>query len=160
MKGVEQFGGYLVKAVTEVLSAVSKAVKASGDKDKASTLEDAGILTKSGEQGVKDATLYLLGMRLEPYKTMSKLIKSSCAGYGTDERMLSCCIIRYQNVMMKVNAAHVSLYKKSIHERVRSETSGKYKALLLQVLESTCPEHAHATNVILKLQQEQAGAEK
>jgi hypothetical protein len=53
---------------------------------------------------------------------------------------LSCCLIRYQNIMAEVMGAHIEAYGKTIHERVRSEVGGKFKALLLQVLNTVWPE--------------------
>ena len=57
-----------------------------------------------------------------------------------DELLLTCCLIRYQGVMTQVMGAHIELYGKTIHERVRSEVGGKYKTLLLQVLNVAWPE--------------------
>jgi hypothetical protein len=48
---------------------------------------------------VRDATVYLLGMKMKPFETIAKLIKTACAGLGTDELLLTCCIVRYQMVM-------------------------------------------------------------
>jgi Annexin len=90
---------------------------------------------------VQDGTVHMLGMKLKPYETAAKLIKTACAGMGTDELLLTCCIIRYQHVMKEVMTAHIELYGKSIHDRVRSEAGGQYKALLLAVLNSVWPEH-------------------
>jgi Annexin len=97
-------------------------------------------LSGLGEKGVRDATLYMIGMKLKPYEAMAKLIKDACAGFGTDEMMLACCIIRYQDVMQGVMAAHIEMYGKTIHDRVRKEVGGKYKALLLQILNTAWPE--------------------
>jgi len=58
---------------------------------------------------VRDATLFMLGMKLKPYETLAKLIKDACAGFGTDELLLSCTIIRCQAVMPQVQAAHIEL---------------------------------------------------
>ena len=93
-----------------------------------------------GEKGVRAATLHLIGMKLKPYETMAKLIKDACAGIGTDELLLTCCCIRFQGVMSEVMTAHIELYGKTIHDRVRSEAGGKYKALLLQILNTAWPE--------------------
>jgi hypothetical protein len=90
---------------------------------------------------VQDGTLHMLGMKLKPYETAAKLIKAACAGFGTDELLLTCSIIRYQHVMKEVMSAHIELFGKSIHDRVRSETKGDYKALLLAVLNAVWPEH-------------------
>lgn len=90
---------------------------------------------------VRDGTVHMLGMKLKPYETIAKLVKSACAGIGTDELLLTSCIIRYQHVMKDVMAAHIELFGKTIHDRVREETSGKYKELLLTILDAAWPEY-------------------
>ena len=89
---------------------------------------------------VRDGTLHMLGMKLKPYETIAKLIKSACAGFGTDELLLTTCIIRYQMVLKDVMAAHIELFGKTIHDRVRSECGGKYKEVLLTTLNAVWPE--------------------
>lgn len=90
---------------------------------------------------VRDGTVFLLGMKMKPFETIAKLIKTACAGIGTDELLLTCCIIRYQMVMKDVMSAHIELFGKSVHDRVRDECGGKYKELLLAVLNAVWPEH-------------------
>ena len=85
--------------------------------------------------------VFAVKMRLKPYEAIAELIKSACAGIGTDEFLLTCCIVRYQDIMSHVNFAHEELFEKSIHDRVRSECSGKYKDGLLTLLNKFCPEH-------------------
>jgi hypothetical protein len=67
-------------------------------------------------------------------------LPQACAGFGTDELLLTCCVIRYQGVMAQVMAAHIELYGMSIHDRVRAQVSGKLQQLLLQVLNAVWPE--------------------
>jgi hypothetical protein len=43
-------------------------------------------------------------------------------------------------VMSEVMTAHIEMFGKTIHERVRKEVGGKFKALLLQVLNTVWPE--------------------
>ena len=87
-----------------------------------------------------DAALFTLGMKLKPYETVAKLIKKACAGFGTDELLLTCCLIRYQDLLGHVAVAHEDLFEKSIHTRVRDETGGKYENLLLAVINMAAPE--------------------
>jgi annexin A13 len=89
---------------------------------------------------VGEACAFLLGMKLKPYVTIAELVKSACAGFGTDELLLTCTIIRYQYVMQPVMSAHIELYSKTIHDRVRSECGGKYRDALLEVLTTAWPE--------------------
>ncbi len=88
----------------------------------------------------RKAALFHLKAKLKPYEAMAELIKSACAGIGTDELLLTTCIIRYQDVLGQVNFAHEELFGKSIHDRIRSECSGDYKALLLALVNKVCPE--------------------
>jgi hypothetical protein len=88
----------------------------------------------------KKGSTFTLKMRFKPYEAIAELIKSACAGLGTDELLLTCCVIRYQDLMAHVNFAHEELYQKSIHDRVREECSGNYKTLLLALLNKVCPE--------------------
>jgi len=90
---------------------------------------------------VGEACGFMLGMKLRPYQTVAELIKSACAGFGTDELLLSVTIIRYQHIMQSVMSAHIELYNKTIHDRVRSECSGNFKKLLLAVLTAAWPEY-------------------
>uniref|UniRef100_A0A6U6HAY2 Annexin n=1 Tax=Odontella aurita TaxID=265563 RepID=A0A6U6HAY2_9STRA len=87
--------------------------------------------------------LFTLGMKIKPYETIAHLIKSACAGFGTDELLLTSCIIRYQPVWSKVALAHMELYGKSVPDRVKSETSRNYKKVLLEVLTTSWPAAAY-----------------
>lgn len=99
-------------------------------------------MEKEMSGNVKDGCLFVVGMKLKPYETIAQLIKTACAGIGTDELLLTSCIIRYQMVMKDVMGAHIELFGKSIHDRVRHECNGKFKTLLLEVLNAVWPEDA------------------
>ena len=73
------------------------------------------------------------GMKLKPYETVAKLIKDACAGFGTNELLLTCCIIRYQPIMKAVMVAHIELFGKTVEDRIKDETKGDYEKLLLEV---------------------------
>lgn len=87
-----------------------------------------------------EAALFTLGMKLKPYETVAKLIKKACAGFGTDELLLTCSIIRYQDLMGHVAVSHEELFEKSIHQRVRDESGGNYEKLLITLLNKSAPE--------------------
>lgn len=82
------------------------------------------------------AALYMLGMKLKPYETVAKLIKSACAGIGTNELLLTTTLIRYQGILKQVMEAHQELFDKSVQDRIKSELRGKYEMLLLEVCEA------------------------
>lgn len=87
-----------------------------------------------------EAALFTLGMKLKPFDTIAKLIKKACAGFGTDELLLTCCLIRYQDLLGHAEVAHEELFEKSIHKRVKDETRGNYEKLLLTLLNHAVPE--------------------
>jgi len=87
-----------------------------------------------------EAALFTLGMKLKPYETIAKLVKKACAGFGTDELLLTSCIIRYQDLLSHVCVAHEELFEKSIHKRVKDETGGDYERLLLSLLDKVAPQ--------------------
>ena len=93
-----------------------------------------------GEKNLRRAALFEIGMKLKPHETMSRLIDQACRGFGTDELLLTTSLIRFQTHMANVNTAHIDEFGKTIHERIREEVSGKYKALLLQVVNTVWPE--------------------
>lgn len=78
--------------------------------------------------------MILLKMKLNPHEQIAKMIHDACAGIGTNELLLTCYLIRYQSVMKDVDQAHQRLYKKSIANLVKFETSGDYEKLLLEIV--------------------------
>lgn len=87
-----------------------------------------------------EAALFTLGMKLKPYQTVAKLIKKACAGFGTDELLLTSTLIRYQDILGHVVVAHEELFEKSVHTRVRDEAGGDYEDLLITLLNTVAPE--------------------
>lgn len=100
-------------------------------------LEKAMEKTMHGK--AKKAAIFTVGMKLHPYETIAKHIKSTCAGVGTDELGLSCAILRYQHVLPQVMIEHTNLYSKSIITRVVDETSGDFGKLLLEMIRVAWP---------------------
>lgn len=83
-----------------------------------------------------NAGLFMLGMKLKPYKTIAKTIKLACKGFGTDETLLTACLVRYQPVMKAVMETFIEEYGETIQDVIKSETGGDYEKLLLKVLDS------------------------
>ena len=83
---------------------------------------------------VEHAAMYMLGMKLKPMETVAALIKKACAGFGTNELLLTKCLIRYQPIMKHVNQSHMEMYEKSVEDRVQEETGGDFQKILLQVV--------------------------
>lgn len=84
-----------------------------------------------------DAARYAVGMKLKADRTAAEHIKETCAGFGTDELSLTCAILRYQSFMSAVNEAHSEQFDKTICERIESEVGGKYKRLLVKMVENS-----------------------
>lgn len=84
----------------------------------------------------RDATLYLVGMKIKPYATVAKLIKRACEGGGTNELLLSSTIIRYQMCLKEVMAAYEELYGKTLPELLKGEIGGDYRVLLKELCDA------------------------
>lgn len=79
----------------------------------------------------KQGLLFTLGMKLRPYQTIAALIKTACAGFGTNEMLLATSIIRYQYVMKEVMAAHIELYHKVRYDQCSlTESSSEWCIVL------------------------------
>lgn len=88
----------------------------------------------------KEALLHTLGIKLKPYETIAKLIETACAGFGTNELLLTCTLIRYQKYLPHVCMAHEDIFGKSVQTSVVDECSGDYKKLLLAVVNVVSPD--------------------
>lgn len=85
------------------------------------------------------AAIFTLGMKLHPYETVAKHIKSTCAGMGTDELGLSCAILRYQHILPRVMIEHTNLTSKTVGDRIADETRGDYRDLLIEMVKVAWP---------------------
>jgi hypothetical protein len=101
----------------------------------------AKAMAKELSGNLADATVHLIEMKLKPFEAMANLIRTACKGLGTDELLLTCSLIRLQEVMGDVMSAHIELYGKTVHDRVRSEVGkGNFRDLLLHILDAAWPE--------------------
>jgi Annexin len=82
----------------------------------------------------RDAALFMLKMKLKPYEAVAALIHDACKGLGTNELLLTCTLIRYQNILKQVALAHIELYGSTIEDRVKSETKRDYEKILLEII--------------------------
>jgi Annexin len=94
------------------------------------------IIEKELSGSIKKVASFLVGMKLNPYKEIAKLIKSATRGFGTDELLLSSILTRYQCIMKDVMKSHEQLFGKTIRDRIMSETGFDYRKLLMQVTET------------------------
>merc|ERR1712137_141342 len=84
---------------------------------------------------VEDALLHHVGMILDPYTTIAELIEKTMKGLGTDEYGLSAAIVRYHHIIEPVQQAYQKKYTKTLKDRIIGETSGRFRELLLKMLE-------------------------
>ena len=84
----------------------------------------------------RDATLFLLGMKLRPYETIAKLIQKSMKGVGTNELLLSCTLIRYHMVLKEVMVAYIELTGDSLQDTIKKEVNGDYERLLVALCDA------------------------
>jgi len=85
----------------------------------------------------EDAAVFAHGMVIKPYEAIAKAFEKTMKGFGTDEKGLSHCMVRYQHILPKVMKAYEQLYGKTLRDRIHGETSGKFRDLLLSMIRST-----------------------
>jgi annexin A7/11 len=85
---------------------------------------------------VEKAAMFMVGMKLKPYEVVAQLVNTACAGFGTNELLLTSVLIRYQAIMKEVMIAHIELYGRSIEDRVNAECGGDFKLALLEILKT------------------------
>ena len=98
------------------------------------TLEKV-LETELGGQ-VRDAAVFMLGMKMKPYETVAELIVKATKGFGTNELLLTCTLIRYQLILRDVMAAYTELKGESLQDLIKKETSGDYERLLVELCNS------------------------
>lgn len=82
---------------------------------------------------LRGATLYLVGMKIKPYETVAKLIKTACKGVGTNEFLVASIVIRYQICLKEVMGAYEELYGESLKATLKSEVKGDFGRLLQEI---------------------------
>jgi hypothetical protein len=83
------------------------------------------------------AAMFMLNMKVKPYEAIANLIETACKGFGTNELLLTCTVLRYQRIMKEVMLAHIELFGKTVQDSLQGEVGGNYRALLMTVLESS-----------------------
>jgi Annexin len=94
------------------------------------------VLEKELAGAVEKAAMFMIGMKLKPHEEVAKLIHKACAGFGTNELLLSATLIRYQSILKPVMTAYVELYGKTLRDTITSETGGDLEKLLLEIIET------------------------
>lgn len=94
------------------------------------------VLEKELSGHVEKAALFMIGMKLHPYETIASLIDRACKGFGTNDLLLICTLIRYQCVLKHVMLAHIEQFGSTIEDRIKSECRGDYENLLLELVKA------------------------
>ena len=93
------------------------------------------VLEEELKGSTEEAANFFPGMKLRPDKTVAKLIKKSCDGMGTDELLLSSCLIRYQSILPQIEDAFAKLYGEPLKEFVTKEQGRDLRRLYAQIFE-------------------------
>ncbi|KAL7935321.1 Annexin [Trichoderma chlorosporum] len=83
---------------------------------------------------MKEALLFQLRHAVDKYMHAAKLLEDSMAGLGTKDHLLISRTIRFhwdRNELANVKGAYQHRYKKSLAARIRGETSGDYRNLMI-----------------------------
>mmetsp|Transcript_22673 Transcript_22673/g.64190 ORF Transcript_22673/g.64190 Transcript_22673/m.64190 type:complete len:330 (-) Transcript_22673:148-1137(-) len=91
------------------------------------------VLEKELGGQLEDAAVFMLMMKTKPYQAVAGLVTKACKGFGTNELLLTCTIIRYQNILKDVMDAYIEKEGKTIQDTVKSETRGDYEDLLVEL---------------------------
>ncbi|KAG3151855.1 hypothetical protein PC128_g22910, partial [Phytophthora cactorum] len=74
-------------------------------------------------------------MVFEPFELLAELFESTMKGLGTDEYGLSAAVVRYHAMLPQIKTAYKKLYGKELSKRIRGDTSGEYRDLLLAIVD-------------------------
>ncbi|GMF35128.1 unnamed protein product [Phytophthora lilii] len=81
------------------------------------------------------ALLYHVRMVFEPFELLAGLFESTMKGLGTDEYGLSAAVVRYHVMLPEIKTAYRKLYGKELSKRIRGDTSGEYRDMLLAIVD-------------------------
>ncbi|TMW58724.1 hypothetical protein Poli38472_010283 [Pythium oligandrum] len=84
----------------------------------------------------KKALLFYVGLALDPYKTFADHFESTMKGIGTDEKGLSVTLVRFRPWLRDVAKQYEREYSQSLRDRIKGETNGDYRKLLLALYDA------------------------
>jgi Annexin len=76
------------------------------------------------------AATFIVGIKVDPYDEVAKLVNKACAGFGTNEALLQATLIRYQGIMNQVKLSYIDAYGKTIQDTIKAECGGDYEDIL------------------------------
>lgn len=83
---------------------------------------------------MKEALLFQLLHAIDKYMHAAMLLEDSMAGLGTKDHLLISRVVRFhwdRQELANVKGAYQQRYKKSLTSRIRGETSGDYRTLMV-----------------------------
>ncbi|KAK6841873.1 hypothetical protein PG990_006133 [Apiospora arundinis] len=92
------------------------------------------VIRKEFSGHMEDALLFQLRHASDKYMHAAALLEDSMAGLGTKDHLLVSRVIRYhwdREMMANVKGAYKQRYKESLYKRIKGETSGDYRKLML-----------------------------
>ncbi|KAK7951508.1 Annexin A7 [Apiospora aurea] len=92
------------------------------------------VIRKEFSGHMEDALLFQLRHAADKYMHAAALLEDSMAGLGTKDHLLVSRVIRYHwspEMMANVKGAYKQRYKESLYTRIKGETSGDYRRLML-----------------------------
>ncbi|ODA84002.1 hypothetical protein RJ55_02520 [Drechmeria coniospora] len=91
-------------------------------------------LDKEFSGHMEDALLFQLNHAVDKYMHAATLLEEAMAGMGTNDNLLVSRVVRFhwdRSFLANVKGAYQQKYRTSLSSRIRSETSGDYKNLML-----------------------------
>ncbi|RQM11397.1 hypothetical protein DD237_008174 [Peronospora effusa] len=126
----EAFIQFIVSSPAEHLRAIDTAYSQKYKK---------GSITKAIQavfkKDAQKALLFHVRAVLEPFVLVAELFESTMQGLGTDEYGLSAAVVRYYSMLPQIKTAYKKVYGKELSKRIRDDTSGKYRDLLLAIVD-------------------------
>uniref|UniRef100_A0A8C1HZR4 Annexin n=1 Tax=Cyprinus carpio carpio TaxID=630221 RepID=A0A8C1HZR4_CYPCA len=82
----------------------------------------------------KNLERLILGLMMTPAEFDAKMMKKAMEGAGTDEHsLIEILVTRSNQEIQEMCAAYKNAYKKSLEDAIASETSGKFKRILISL---------------------------
>ncbi|GLD98772.1 hypothetical protein PINS_up007490 [Pythium insidiosum] len=84
----------------------------------------------------ENALVYFIRMALDKKNYLAEFFESTMKGIGTDEKGLSAALVRFHPFLSSIKGEYESKYKTSLKERIKGETSGDFRDLLVAVIDA------------------------
>ncbi|KAG0289120.1 hypothetical protein BGZ98_003974 [Dissophora globulifera] len=94
------------------------------------------VIKKEFSGWIKTALCYLVTWIDNPAHCVAKNLHKAMEGAGTDDQQLTRLLVRNrtQPFMNAIKAAYQAKYKRSLRDRIKSETSGDYRRTLFSII--------------------------